>query len=203
MGEGGSGKSALLKALVGRYVISHGKISHLWYETYKQEHTISRSPVFPQPPDGLCRRAARFQKPFQYQRFFISSGSTRDTATIRQPLGIFYGKKPQNTSFRTIWKHNGPQKWTIDRVVETFHLASLLTTHLIKLSNGETKRLRMAAALLKNPKILLLDNPLNGLDVATRERFEDIFAEIAASGTTIIMATRPERFQRSLPMWRC
>ncbi|MEZ4602970.1 MAG: ATP-binding cassette domain-containing protein [Desulfobacterales bacterium] len=77
----------------------------------------------------------------------------------------------------------------MDRVVETFHLASLLTTHLIKLSNGETKRLRMAAALLKNPKILLLDNPLNGLDVATREGFEDIFAEIAASGTTIIMAT--------------
>ena len=63
--------------------------------------------------------------------------------------------------------------------------------HLIKLSNGETKRLRIAAALLKNPKLLLLDNPLAGLDVDKRTKFENIFTGIGASGITIIYVNQP------------
>ncbi|MEZ4602971.1 MAG: ABC transporter ATP-binding protein [Desulfobacterales bacterium] len=95
VGEGGSGKSALLKALVGRYVISHGKISHLWYETYKQEHTIA-DPLFSRSRLMAYVDVRHDFKNLSNTRVFISSGSTRDTATIRQPLGIFYGKKPQN-----------------------------------------------------------------------------------------------------------
>ena len=191
VGEGGSGKSALLKALVGRYVISHGKISHLWYETYKQEHTItdplfSRSRLMAYVDVRHDFKNLSNTRDFFYQQRF-NAGYSDNTPTVRD----FLREKAAEHFFPEHLKTQWTTKWTIDRVVETFHLESLLTTHLIKLSNGETKRLRMAAALLKNPKILLLDNPLNGLDVATREGFEDIFADITASGTTIIMATRP------------
>jgi molybdate transport system ATP-binding protein len=60
---------------------------------------------------------------------------------------------------------------------------------VIKLSNGETKRLMIAAALLKNPALLLLDNPLTGLDVATCQYFNTLLSEVSASGITLIMAT--------------
>jgi molybdate transport system ATP-binding protein len=59
------------------------------------------------------------------------------------------------------------------------------------LSNGETKRLLLAAALIKNPLILLLDNPLTGLDVNARKEFDHLISEIASSGISIIMATSP------------
>jgi molybdate transport system ATP-binding protein len=81
--------------------------------------------------------------------------------------------------------------WSLSKVYETFNLEPLRNKHLIKLSNGETKRLRIGAALLKNPVLLLLDTPLAGLDVRTREKFEDIFAEIADSGIALVMVTSP------------
>ena len=49
----------------------------------------------------------------------------------------------------------------------------------------------IAAALLKNPVLLLLDSPLTGLDVQTRAAFSVIMDEIIASGITLIMATSP------------
>jgi molybdate transport system ATP-binding protein len=51
--------------------------------------------------------------------------------------------------------------------------------------------LRIAAALVKNPALLLLDAPLTGLDVQTRAGFNVIIKEIIASGITVIMATSP------------
>src|SRR5690606_15629900 len=63
--------------------------------------------------------------------------------------------------------------------------------HLIKLSNGETKRLLIASALLRNPKLFLLDHPLSGLDMAARDDFDGLLREVARGGATVIMATSP------------
>ena len=82
--------------------------------------------------------------------------------------------------------------WSIEKVCDLFSLASLLEKHLIQLSNGETKRLRIAAALLKNPNLLLLDNPLIGLDVETRKKTDLIFKEIAMSGINLVITTLAE-----------
>ncbi|HEY0245688.1 MAG TPA: ATP-binding cassette domain-containing protein, partial [Mucilaginibacter sp.] len=81
--------------------------------------------------------------------------------------------------------------WNFDNVLHTLKLEALRYKQLIKLSNGETKRLMIAAALLKNPLLLLLDSPLTGLDIQTRKQFDSIIDEISASGITVIMATSP------------
>ncbi|WP_125916815.1 ATP-binding cassette domain-containing protein, partial [Hymenobacter coccineus] len=87
----------------------------------------------------------------------------------------------------------GPGPWTVARAAETLRLGPLLGRSLLQLSNGETKRLLLAAALLKNPALLLLDRPLAGLDAASRAGFDALLTEIAAAGVTLVVAHGPHR----------
>jgi molybdate transport system ATP-binding protein len=68
-------------------------------------------------------------------------------------------------------------------------LERLLNRQVIKLSNGETKRLLMAAALLRHPVVLLLVNPFAGLDTGTRGELRQLINEVAASGVTVVLST--------------
>lgn len=79
--------------------------------------------------------------------------------------------------------------WEVEEVMELFELQPLRDKHLIKLSNGESKRLRLAAALLRNPVVLLLDQPLTGLDVRMQARFQEILKVIAQKGVTMVILT--------------
>jgi molybdate transport system ATP-binding protein len=112
---------------------------------------------------------------FYYQQRFNSSDS-EDALTVQQHLGSISG-------------NDGI--WNIKKVISTFHLEQLLHEQIIKLSNGETKRLLIASALIKNPEIITLDHPLTGLDTKTRKELSDMLLQIAASGTMVIMATNP------------
>ncbi|MCB2208009.1 MAG: ATP-binding cassette domain-containing protein [Bacteroidetes bacterium] len=56
-------------------------------------------------------------------------------------------------------------------------------------SLGMKQRLSIAAALLSNPPVLILDEPTNGLDPEGIAEVRDLIKEIAASGKTIIMAS--------------
>lgn len=182
VGESGSGKSALLQLLAGRGYLSTGSISNYYYHEYMRTHSISdalfshRSLIsfVPANNDLMGRKIRHF---FYQQRF--NAGYSDDTLTVEDYLKQIAGeKKPAG-------------KWNLTNVYETFNLSSLRKKHLTKLSNGESKRVRIGAALLKNPLLLLLDNPLSDLDADTRNRFKIIFFQIAQSGITIVMVTAP------------
>lgn len=49
----------------------------------------------------------------------------------------------------------------LERVVNQLDLAHLLPLSFVKLSNGQTRRARIARALLRQPEILILDEPLS------------------------------------------
>ena len=78
--------------------------------------------------------------------------------------------------------------WTPEKAADLLMLQPLLHKELIKLSNGETKRLRLAAALLTQPSVLLLDDPLSGLDHQTQQQFDLILQAIINSGVSIVMS---------------
>ncbi len=76
------------------------------------------------------------------------------------------------------------------RVAELLALAPLMSRAVIALSNGETRRVLLARALLKNPQVLVLDDPAAGLDVSQRERLKAVLLSLAAQGVAIVMTCR-------------
>ena len=58
-----------------------------------------------------------------------------------------------------------------------------------ELSTGQQRRLALALAVAHDPKVVFLDEPTAGLDVATRVELHTLMQELQASGTTIILAT--------------
>lgn len=55
-----------------------------------------------------------------------------------------------------------------------------------KLSGGQKKQLSIACALLGNPEILLLDEPIASLDIVFRDEFLEMLCELKAQGMTIV-----------------
>jgi len=56
-------------------------------------------------------------------------------------------------------------------------------------SFGMKRKLALAGALLHRPPVLILDEPLSGLDPRSARRLKDLFAELAAGGATIFLST--------------
>ena len=86
-----------------------------------------------------------------------------------------------------------PKKITDNRVREVLSLVGL--NHLIdrtvtNLSGGEAKRVAVARALIAEPQVLLLDEPLSGLDVDLHGRLlEDLSKLLRTRGTTVLHVT--------------
>ena len=56
-------------------------------------------------------------------------------------------------------------------------------------SFGMKRKLALAGALVHHPALLILDEPLNGLDPLSARRLKDLFIELASAGTTIFLST--------------
>lgn len=62
-------------------------------------------------------------------------------------------------------------------------------TALTRLSKGQARRAVLAFALIGEPRLVLLDEPLSGLDPAGRARLRAVLAGLAASGATVLMTS--------------
>ena len=88
------------------------------------------------------------------------------------------------------------QKLVDEKVAEVLELVGL--THLsqrevIKLSGGEAKRIAVARALVAQPKVLLLDEPLSGLDKELHTRLlQDLGNLLRSRGTTTLHVTHDQ-----------
>ncbi|THJ68434.1 ABC transporter ATP-binding protein [Arthrobacter echini] len=68
---------------------------------------------------------------------------------------------------------------------------SLIGEEGLSLSGGQRQRIALARAIAARPAVLVLDDPLSALDVATEERVEEGLRAVLGATTTLIVAHRP------------
>ncbi|KAK5121534.1 hypothetical protein LTR85_005367 [Meristemomyces frigidus] len=87
----------------------------------------------------------------------------------------------------------------LDAIVEQLNLRSLLSMPVANLSNGQTRRARIAKALMARPEVLLLDGPFMGLDPNSLRMISRVLMGLAErQHPRLVMSLRPED---GVPEW--
>jgi len=89
----------------------------------------------------------------------------------------------------TGWKDKAEIAQRIETVLRNVGMLNKSYKNPHELSGGEQQRIVIARALLNTPRIILADEPTGNLDPATGEAIVRRLHDIAAEGTTVIMAT--------------
>ena len=77
----------------------------------------------------------------------------------------------------------------IQAVAERLHVTDLLRRSFSELSGGQRQRVLVAQALIGSPRLLLLDEPITGLDLPSQETILSIIDAEVASGSTVVFST--------------
>ena len=77
----------------------------------------------------------------------------------------------------------------IHEVLELVDLQDVRFKKIVHLSGGMFQKLRLGQALLHEPEILILDEPLAGLDPSSRFQFKKVIKSLAKSGITILFSS--------------
>lgn len=76
-----------------------------------------------------------------------------------------------------------------DRAIELVDLADAQHRPMKTYSRGMRQRMRLAATLVHDPEVLILDEPLNGADPRQRVHFKQLLLELAHHGRTIVLSS--------------
>ena len=77
----------------------------------------------------------------------------------------------------------------VESLIQTVGLSSKSDQMLDNLSQGMRQRLSLACALIGNPKLLVMDEPLNGLDPLAQRAFSNLLKNLAKKGVAVVISS--------------
>lgn len=162
MGESGSGKTTLLNILAALDKPTAGSV----ILDGKDLSKIKEAAVSAFRRDNLG---------FVFQDFNLLDTFTLED-NIYLPL-VLAGKTYKEMSERLM------------PIAQTLGISDLLKKYPYEVSGGQKQRAAVARAIITNPKIILADEPTGALDSKSTDELLRMFAEVNASGQTILMVT--------------
>ncbi|WP_370871243.1 ATP-binding cassette domain-containing protein [Algoriphagus sp.] len=179
IGDSGRELTAFLETLRGSTHLPQGRISRPFSESYTSNKTKEGSVSSFRDLMAYVSQQYRFRNKSNLQNFYFqqrfNSSESDEAATVREYL-------TENSSA-------GAGYWNLENVSELLRLTTLLDESILKLSNGETRRLSLALGLLSHPLIYLMDQPMTGLDQESRLAFGDFLKTIIEQGIHVLITT--------------
>lgn len=83
----------------------------------------------------------------------------------------------------------GASTESVKEVADLVDIAPEMGTRLKRLSLGNRQRVLLAAAILAGTRIVLLDEPMNGLDPDTRQRIREVIMKLSGQGRTVVLSS--------------
>jgi len=144
-GSNGSGKSTLIRVALGLMEPQAGEV-RLFGERPAQLKDRWRVGYVPQRPVVVDQLPATVEK-------VVASGCVARRGWVRRPRREDGGR--------------------VERALEVVALTELRRTPIVELSGGQQQRAFIARALASEPELLVLDEPIAGVDAASQSRFRD------------------------------
>ena len=173
-GDNGCGKTTLLKLLNGLLEAEEGSF------TYAGKAV-----------DGKALADDSFNKWFHQQVGFIWQDADVQLFCATVEEEIAFGPSQMGLSQQECQKR-------VEEMLELFDIAKLRDRAPYHLSGGEKRKVAVACILALNPELLVLDEPLSGLDKKSQLWLEELLQLLHEAGKTMIISTHNEKLAQSL-----
>ncbi len=159
IGPNGAGKSTLLSAVAGLRAPTAGRIQVLGQDPRRSRRGIA---------------------------YVLQSTQISATLPITVRQVVAMGRYPARGVFSRL---RADDRAAIDLAMERMAVADLATRQLSSLSGGQRQRVYVAQGLAQQAEVLLLDEPMSGLDAVSQQRIVDAMAAERAAGRTVVVST--------------
>lgn len=185
VGRNGAGKSTLLKTIIGLLRPAGGCIR------YANRDVVGLS------PHAIARLGVGYVP--EERRIFpdltVAENLEVGRRTLTQTQSAFAGDGAVDILSAVIPASSAIRPWTVPRLLELFPaLGDLLTRRGDRLSGGEQQMLAIARTLMGNPRLLLLDEPAEGLAPIVVEQTVAAIRALKAEGLSILLSEQSPAF---------
>ena len=182
IGPNGSGKSTLMRAICGRIPVIKGEISYGF---------AADGPVKPEAHIAYVTFDAADSggnTSFFYQaRWNIGVGEPGVTVAETLSTQRIWQRNPfEIVEPAQISQHSDDLQ---NRIINQLDIVDLLSRQVHQLSNGERRKLSIARALMRQPKLLILDDVFEGLDPDYRKHLEQLLNTLMQTSMKVFLVT--------------